>query len=66
PEVVGDAGLLVDPEDPDAIADAVLRLLTQDPLRKELIERGRARATEFSWERTAREVLTVLDEVAAA
>ena len=66
PEVVGDAGLLVDPEDPGAIADAVLRLLTQDPLRKELIARGLARATEFSWERTAREVLTVLDEVAAS
>jgi glycosyltransferase involved in cell wall biosynthesis len=66
PEVVGDAGLLVDPEDTDAIADAVLRLLSQDPLRKELIARGLARATEFSWERTARQVLTVLDEVAAS
>ena len=65
-EVVGDTGLLVDPEDTDAIADAILRLLTQDPLRKELIARGLARATEFSWERTARQVLTVLDEVAAS
>lgn len=66
PEVVGDAGLLVDPEDTGAIANAILRLLTQDPLRKELIARGLARATEFSWERTARQVLTVLDEVAAS
>jgi glycosyltransferase involved in cell wall biosynthesis len=66
PEVVGDAGLLVDPEDTGAISDAILRLLTQDPLRKELIARGLARATEFSWERTARQVLTVLDEVAAS
>ena len=66
PEVVGDAGLLVDPEDAGAIADALLRLLTQDSLRKELITRGLARATEFSWERTARQVLTVLDEVAAS
>jgi glycosyltransferase involved in cell wall biosynthesis len=66
PEVVGDAGLLVDPEDTGAIADAILRLLTQDPLRKELIARGLARATEFSWERTARQMLTVLDEVAAS
>ena len=66
PEVVGDAGLLVDPKDTDAIADAILRLLTQDPLREELIARGLARATEFSWERTARQVLTVLDEVAAS
>ena len=66
PEVVGDAGLLVDPEDTGAIADAILRLLTQDSLRKDLIARGLARATQFSWERTAREGLTVLDEVAAA
>jgi len=66
PEVVGDAGLLVNPEDTGAISDAILRLLTQDPLRKELIARGLARATAFSWERTARKVLTVLDEVSAS
>jgi glycosyltransferase involved in cell wall biosynthesis len=66
PEVVGDAGLLVNPENTDAIADAILRLLTQDPLRKKLIARGLARATEFSWERTARQVLTILDEVTAS
>jgi glycosyltransferase involved in cell wall biosynthesis len=66
PEVVGDAGLLVDPGDTAAIADAVLRVLTQDPLRKELIARGLTRAAEFSWERTARQTLNVLDEVAAS
>ena len=66
PEVVGDAGLLVDPADTGAMSDAILRLLTQDPLRKELIARGLARAAQFSWERTARQVLTVLDEVAAS
>jgi glycosyltransferase involved in cell wall biosynthesis len=66
PEVVGDAGLLVDPEDTDAISGAILRLLTQDPLRKQLIARGLARAAGFSWERTAGRVLAVLDEVAAS
>jgi glycosyltransferase involved in cell wall biosynthesis len=66
PEVVGDAGLLVDPRDTDGISNAILRLVTQDPLRKELIARGLARAAAFSWERTARHVLTVLDEVAAS
>jgi glycosyltransferase involved in cell wall biosynthesis len=66
PEVVGDAGLLVDPEDTGAISDAILRLLTQDSLRKELIARGLARAAAFSWERTARQVLAVLDEVAGS
>ena len=66
PEVVGTAGLLVDPEDTSAIADAILRLLTQDSLRKELAARGLARAAAFSWERTARQVLAVLDEAAAS
>jgi glycosyltransferase involved in cell wall biosynthesis len=66
PEVVGDAGLLVDPQDVDDISRAILRLLTEEPLRKELIARGLSRAATFSWERTARQVLAVLDEVAAA
>ena len=65
-EVVDDAGLLVDPEDTGAISDAILRLLTQDSLRKELVARGLARAAGFSWERTAGRVLAVLDEVAAS
>ncbi len=64
PEVVGDAGLLVDPRDEDAIADAILRLLTDEPLQRELIARGLTRAACFSWERTARQVLAVLDQIA--
>lgn len=65
PEVVGDAALLVDPRDTDALAEALLRLLTEESLRRELIARGLARAAGFSWERTARQVLAVLDQVAA-
>lgn len=64
PEVVGDAGLLVDPFDTDAIADAIERLLTDDQLRTELIARGLARAARFSWEQTARQMLAVLEDVA--
>ncbi len=64
PEVVGDAGLLVDPTDTSALADAISCLLTQDRVRKELIGRGLARAATFSWERAARQVLAVLDETA--
>jgi glycosyltransferase involved in cell wall biosynthesis len=66
PEVVGDAGLLINPEDTGTISDAILRLLTQEPLRKELIARDLARAAAFSWERIAPQVLAVLDEVAAS
>jgi glycosyltransferase involved in cell wall biosynthesis len=64
PEVVGDAGLLVDPHDTGALADAVLRILTDEALREELTARGRGQAARFSWGRTAQEVLDVLRQVA--
>ncbi len=53
PEVVGDAGLLVDPYDVAAIAEALHRLMTDDGLRADLVARGRQRAAHFSWHRTA-------------
>jgi glycosyltransferase involved in cell wall biosynthesis len=65
PEVVGDAGLLVDPTDPEQIAAALVRVLTESALRPSLVARGLARAREFSWERTASEVLSVIEETAA-
>jgi len=53
PEVVGDAGLLVDPYDVEAIAAALGQVLTDDGLRAELAARGLRRAARFSWARTA-------------
>jgi glycosyltransferase involved in cell wall biosynthesis len=53
PEVVGDAGLLVDPEDPDTIADACERILTDSTLRAALRQAGLARAGQFTWRKTA-------------
>jgi glycosyltransferase involved in cell wall biosynthesis len=53
PEVVGDAALLFDPEDQAAITAATRRLLSDPSLREQLIERGRRRVREFTWERTA-------------
>ena len=53
PALVGDAGLLFDPYEPSSIADAVRRLWTDPQLREALIERGRARAAQFEWRRTA-------------
>jgi glycosyltransferase involved in cell wall biosynthesis len=53
PEVVGDAALLVDPMDPDGIADAIARILGDPALRADLVRRGHARAQAFSWERSA-------------
>lgn len=56
PETCGDAALLVDPLDQDAIADAVLAALGDEGLR----ERGLRRAAQFSWERTVRELRAAL------
>jgi len=57
PEIVGDAGLLFDPESADAIAAAIGRLLSDRELAAELAAKGVHRAAGFSWERTARETL---------
>ena len=56
PEVAGDAALLVDPYDPVAIADAIHDVLTNDSLRSLLCKKGRQRASQFSWEASARRV----------
>jgi glycosyltransferase involved in cell wall biosynthesis len=62
PEVAGDAALLVDPHDVDAIAAAMYRLVTDDALRAELARRGLENIKRFSWEKCARETLAVLVE----
>jgi glycosyltransferase involved in cell wall biosynthesis len=59
PEVVGDAGVLVDPKDTDALADALAALLNDDERRAELSARGLARARAFSWEKAARKTLEI-------
>jgi glycosyltransferase involved in cell wall biosynthesis len=63
PEAGGDACLYVDPEDPSDIAQKIKKLLIDEKLRKLLIERGRKQVKKFSWEKTARETLKVLEEV---
>ncbi len=61
PEVVGDAGLLVDPCDPEAMAEAIHRVLQDPELAEELRRRGLERARQFTWERTAQETLAVYE-----
>ncbi|HET7617379.1 MAG TPA: glycosyltransferase family 1 protein [Vicinamibacterales bacterium] len=63
PEVVGDAALLIDPYEPQSIADALRRVLTERSLRADLRARGLARARAFSWERSIRRVREIYDEV---
>lgn len=59
PEVIGDAGLLVDPFDTRALSTALARLVGDETLRSALRERGRARARRFDWRETARLTLEV-------
>jgi glycosyltransferase involved in cell wall biosynthesis len=63
PEVVGDAGLTVDPTDIYALADTMGRALQDSRLRQGMIERGLARAAEFTWLRAARQLLQVYRQV---
>lgn len=63
PEVVGDAGLLVDTSNPHDIAGAISAVNEDSDLRLTLSERGVARARLFSWEKTARETLDVYRSV---
>jgi glycosyltransferase involved in cell wall biosynthesis len=62
PEVAGDAAILVDPTDVDAIADAMLRLSQDEALRQQLIARGYENVKRFSWEKAAQETLAVLEK----
>ncbi|AUS99244.1 glycosyl transferase family 1 [Nostoc sp. CENA543] len=57
PEVAGDAAILIDPQDPMQLAESILKVISDRQLRQDLIDRGKARAKLFSWERTARETL---------
>ena len=64
PEVVGDAGLLVDPYSTQSLAQAMRRVLTEDKLRDEMIVKGLEQAKKFSWEKTIEQTLEVYDKVA--
>jgi glycosyltransferase involved in cell wall biosynthesis len=63
PEIVGDGGLLLEPDDVEGLAAAMQKLLNDDTLREDLREKGLAHAAKFSWEKTARETLAVYREV---
>jgi len=66
PEVVGDAALLVDPQNEEELSVALHRLLTDDTLHAELREKGLQRAKCFSWEKAALQTLDVYRRVMAA
>ena len=65
PEVVGTAGLLVNPEDVTGIAEAIAHVVDDEALRADLRDRGLARSRLFTWQESARRTLGVLREAAA-
>jgi glycosyltransferase involved in cell wall biosynthesis len=64
PEVAGDAAVYVDPMDVDSIAAGIQRVADDPRLRAELTARGRLRAAQFDWQRTAQETWQVLEAAA--
>ena len=59
PEVGGDATILLDPKDVEGFTREMMRIMSDSDLRRDLRERGLARAAQFSWDRTARETIAV-------
>lgn len=63
PEVVGEAGILVEPVNAEKFASAVSKVLTDPDLAKDLVERGKQRLKKFSWKKTAQETLRLYQEM---
>ena len=63
PEVAGDGALVVEPDDIVGIATSLERMLEDEKLRIKLVTRGRARASQFSWDNAVNKMAEVIDEV---
>ena len=63
PEAVGEAAVLVNPENVFEIARGIRDVLLDPDLRAQLVAKGKRQAARFSWERTAREVIQIYEEV---
>ena len=65
PEVLGDAGMLIEPDDPDSLTAALERMLTDTALARRLAARGLRRTRLFDWIGSARALRTAYDEAVA-
>ncbi len=63
PEVVGEAGIMVDPHNTDSLAQAMSKVLTDSKLRDNMIRKGLEQAKSFSWEKAAEQTLEVYNKV---
>jgi len=60
PEVAGNAGVLVNPNDTNEIANAMNELIENEILRNQLIEKGKVRAKEFDWNISANKIVDII------
>jgi glycosyltransferase involved in cell wall biosynthesis len=65
PEVVGDAGIMVDPLGVDGMAEAIARVLSDAHLRQQMVAKGLAQASKFTWHRAAQETWRVYQKLGA-
>jgi glycosyltransferase involved in cell wall biosynthesis len=63
PELVGNAGILVNPQTPQLVAHEITRVLTNKSLRVSLIYEGLKRVTQFSWQDTGKKTLQVYEKI---
>ena len=63
PEVVGDAGLMINPHDVEGLTVAMWRVLTEEELQQDLIDKGFKRAAQFSWQKAAEQTLEVYHKI---
>ena len=64
PEVVGEAGIMVNPYDTSSLVQAMRRVLTDDKLRDNMVRKGLEQSKKFSWEKTTELTLQVYNKVA--
>jgi glycosyltransferase involved in cell wall biosynthesis len=63
PEIVGDAGILIPPDDEGALTEAIANVLRNPDLHAELARKGPIQAAQFSWEQTAQKTIQVYRQV---
>ncbi|MDR3558899.1 MAG: glycosyltransferase, partial [Candidatus Pacebacteria bacterium] len=61
PEIVGNAGILIDPDKPEEIFRAMREVLSSRELQLELIKKGFEKADQFAWKKTAQKTLEIFE-----
>jgi len=63
PEMGGDSALFVDPDDASAIAEGLRRILTDEPLRRDLVEKGKRNLKRFRWQKTVQTIAQIYNHL---